>query len=596
MKFASVGKFTLAAVSAVVLASAFMLAGTPLAFAKASGTRVPDAPLQRTIPFEPPKAQKFHEDILPETDLTASLLFQLLASEIALQNNELGAAYTTYMAMAEETGDPRLAERAVQIAQVARAPEELKAAALLWNKLAPGNRNAQELLIQVGIHFQEYTKILPTVQNYLAEVKQPGTEILKLQGLLLLTPDRRRALTFFKKATEKFRKLPETKLGLARLEEISGNSANALKFAQESYKLRPNTESVLTLVALLLKTKPEEARKTLEAYVNKNPSDDKVRDAYAQLLVQTGEFQKLYQLAQRNYADPDFVLTCALTLGQKTQFANATELLNQIIKRQKPDEEQSEQVQKAYLLLSDIALEQKDVNKALQYTDNVFGKLKPLASLQKANIYVRLNKDDEALKILNSIPTVGNPPLQEEVTVAEARIILNTKGEAAGLQKLEETLKEMPESKTLNYEAAMVAEKLNQIDKVETYLKRAIAADPNYSNAYNSLGYTLLEKTNRLDEAAQYIEKAYAMDPTNPYILDSMGWLNFKQKHYTEAINYLNDASQMMESEDIFLHLIEAYWVSDQKSEARLTLDRARELWPESNDLDAIQKRLNMAP
>ncbi|MCD8339454.1 MAG: tetratricopeptide repeat protein [Burkholderiales bacterium] len=594
MKFSSIGKITANTALAIACASALLFFGASMADARVADPKAAGTPIQRTVPFEPPKAQKFQEDTLPETELTSSLLFQLLASEIALQNNELGAAYSTYMAMAEETGDPRLAERAVQIAQAARAAEELKAAVLLWNKLAPGNKNAQELLIQVAIHFHEYSKILPTVQTYLSEVKEPGTEILKLQGLLLLSQDRRRALSFFKKATEKFKKLPETKLGLARLEEISGNSSNALKLARESYKLRPNSESVLTLVALLLKNKPEEARKVLEAYLVKNPTDVKVRDAYAQLLLQSGEYQKLYQLGMRNLNDPDFVLTCGLTLGQKTKFAEATDLLNQVIKHQKTDEEQSEQVQKAYLLLSDISLEQKDTKKALAYCDNVIGKLKPLAALQKANIYVRLDNDKEALKILNNISTAGNPALQEEVTLAVARITVNTNGEEAALAKLEAALKETPTSKNLNYEAGMLAERLNNLDKVESYLKQAIAIDPNYSNAYNSLGYTLLEKTNRTKEAAEYIEKAYAIDPTNPYILDSMGWLSFKQKKYNEAINYLNDASQMLESEDIFLHLIEAYWASDQKEEARLTLDRARELWPESTDLDALEQRLKM--
>ena len=87
----------------------------------ADAAAVPASKKELNLVFDPPKPKKFSPDSLPEIELTGGLLFQLIASEIALQRNELGAAYSTYMNVAEETGDPRLAERAVQIAQVAQA-------------------------------------------------------------------------------------------------------------------------------------------------------------------------------------------------------------------------------------------------------------------------------------------------------------------------------------------------------------------------------------------------------------------------------------------------------------------------------------------
>ena len=103
----------------------------------ADAAAVPASKKELNLVFDPPKPKKFSPDSLPEIGLTGGLLFQLIASEIALQRNELGAAYSTYMNVAEETGDPRLAERAVQIAQVAQAPREIMRSVLLWNKLAP---------------------------------------------------------------------------------------------------------------------------------------------------------------------------------------------------------------------------------------------------------------------------------------------------------------------------------------------------------------------------------------------------------------------------------------------------------------------------
>ena len=46
---------------------------------------------------------------------TGQAIFEVLASEIALQRGEAGLAYGTYMEMARQYKDPRLAQRAMEI-------------------------------------------------------------------------------------------------------------------------------------------------------------------------------------------------------------------------------------------------------------------------------------------------------------------------------------------------------------------------------------------------------------------------------------------------------------------------------------------------
>ncbi len=548
--------------------------------------------------FDPPKPKKFSPDSLPEIELTGGLLFQLIASEIALQRNELGAAYSTYMNVAEETGDPRLAERAVQIAQIAQAPREIMRSVLLWNKLAPGNRHAQEMLIRIGLHYQEYNKILLTTQSFLSQVEDPGKVILGLQSQLLIGRDRKKVLAFFRKATEKFKRLPETKLGLARLEGLVGNQKAAEKFAKESYKQKPNPESVMTLVSVLLQKKSnagqKEARQVLSQYLAKNPKDLRIRDSYAHLLLLSSDYNQLIELVKKYPNDYEFELSTAVSLLQNNHEAEAEVLLTKLAKLPQDDAENGTIPQKALLLLSEVSLENKKYEEALALADRVVGSMKPAALIQKANVYSHEDKHKEALEVLKQVDPGDNSAVAEEVAAVESRLIAELNGDTEALKTLEKYLQKYPESKSLFYEAAMIAERLDLISMAENYLKRALEIDPNFANAYNSLGYTLLERTNRLKEAGEYIRKAYQLDPSNPYILDSMGWLSFKEKKYTEAIGYLNDALQLLESEDIMLHLAEAYWVSDQKDEARLVLKRAKELWPDSEDTEALIKRLGI--
>ncbi len=564
----------------------------------ADAAAVPASKKELNLVFDPPKPKKFSPDSLPEIELTGGLLFQLIASEIALQRNELGAAYSTYMNVAEETGDPRLAERAVQIAQVAKAPREIMRSVLLWNKLAPGNRHAQEMLIRIGLHYQEYNKILLTTQSFLSQVEDPGKVILGLQSQLLIGKDRKKALTFFRKATEKFKRLPETKLGLARLEGLAGNQKAAEKFAKESYKQKPNPESVMTLVSVLLQKKSnagqKEARQVLGQYLAKNPKDLRIRDSYAQLLLLSSDYNQLIELVKKYPDDYEFELSTAVSLLQNNHEAEAEALLTKLAKLPQDDAENGTIPQKALLLLSEVALENKKYEEALALADRVVGSMKPAALIQKANVYSHEDKHKEALEVLKQVDPGDNNAVAEEVAAVESRLIAELNGDTEALKTLEKYLQKYPESKSLFYEAAMIAERLDLISMAENYLKRALEIDPNFANAYNSLGYTLLERTNRLKEAGENIRKAYQLDPSNPYILDSMGWLSFKEKNYTEAIGYLNDALQLLESEDIMLHLAEAYWVSNQKDEARLVLKRAKELWPDSEDTEALIKRLGI--
>lgn len=83
------------------------------------------------------------KETLPNVELTGGLLFQIIASEFALQRNDPATAFQTYMQTARTTKDPRLAKRAFEIADGARAFEQAGEAAKLWEDLSPKNSDAR---------------------------------------------------------------------------------------------------------------------------------------------------------------------------------------------------------------------------------------------------------------------------------------------------------------------------------------------------------------------------------------------------------------------------------------------------------------------
>ncbi|MEJ0002692.1 MAG: hypothetical protein WDN30_02415 [Pararobbsia sp.] len=70
---------------------------------------------------------------------------QVLAAEIALQRADPAPAYQTYIALARETKDPRMAQRAAEIALRAQSPSDALTAAQLWHQFAPNSSAAGQL-------------------------------------------------------------------------------------------------------------------------------------------------------------------------------------------------------------------------------------------------------------------------------------------------------------------------------------------------------------------------------------------------------------------------------------------------------------------
>ena len=86
------------------------------------------------------------ETELPNVNLDGDLLYQLLLGEIATHRGELNTAAKSLVSAAEKTEDPRVAERATQVALSAEQFEMAKSAAKLWARLETTSDQPKEAL------------------------------------------------------------------------------------------------------------------------------------------------------------------------------------------------------------------------------------------------------------------------------------------------------------------------------------------------------------------------------------------------------------------------------------------------------------------
>ena len=127
-------------------------------------------------------------------------VFEVLASEIALQRGEAGLAYNTYLEMARQYKDPRLAQRAMEIAIAGGSPDLAMQAAKTWDELSPAtDSKPKEVLVTLLVLSNRWTDAVKPAIALLRQQTpaQQENTLLQLQALLAKAKDESIALRAF---------------------------------------------------------------------------------------------------------------------------------------------------------------------------------------------------------------------------------------------------------------------------------------------------------------------------------------------------------------------------------------------------------------
>jgi type IV pilus biogenesis/stability protein PilW len=109
--------------------------------------------------------------------------------------------------------------------------------------------------------------------------------------------------------------------------------------------------------------------------------------------------------------------------------------------------------------------------------------------------------------------------------------------------KFQEALRFNPKDKHSLNALGLISTVFKEYDKAVTYYKRAIAIDPDFSDAMNNLGVTYM-KTENLNEAMKYFQKALKnplySTPDKAYA--NLGYALYKSGNYHDAQKTLQEA------------------------------------------------------
>lgn len=570
------------------LAAAFCAASVLLGAAHAQQAQDPDdeddAPAAAAPPAKPPAN-------LPRQDLTAPLLYDFLLGEIAAQRGSPGFAAQTYLDLARRTRDPRVARRAVEVANFARMPDLALEAARIWHDTDPASPQALETVVVLLVGGKRVEETEPFLARLLALDGTAAPNVfMRLARLLGASADRAANLRLVRKLSERYPSLPQAHFAVAQAASAANDDALALAELRRAAALRPDWEIAAVYEAQLLQRRsPAEAARRLGAFLEKFPESRDVRFNYARMLVldkRTVEARAQFEnILKRFHNDADAIYLVGQLALQSKEYAIAEANMKRLLELNYRDPNA------ARYTLGQIAEEQKDWPRAIDWYQTIQrGEYALPARVRTANATAKQGRLEEARAFLRNA-AAADEPQRVQLLVAESQLLREANLHKEAFELLGQALAKSPDQPELLYDHALTAEKVDRFDVLESSLKRLIQLRPDHAHAYNALGYSYADRNLRLPEAKKLIERALELAPEDFYIIDSMGWVLYRMGDLKGAIAQLRRAWQGRPDGEIGAHLGEVLWVAGERDEARRIWQEALKVSPENETLQKTLKR-----
>jgi tetratricopeptide (TPR) repeat protein len=528
---------------------------------------------------------------LPLQDLTGKTLYEFLLGEIAAQRGNPALAAQTYLDLAKRTRDPRVARRAVELANFARMPDLALEAARLWYETDPASAQALQAVTVLLVGAKRVDEAEPYLAKLLAaDGNAAANGFMQLPRLLASNPDAAANLRVVRKLAEPYPNLPQAHFAIAQAAASANDEALALDEVRRAAALRPDWEiAALYEAQLLQRRSPGEAADRLAAYLERFPDSRDVRLNHARMLVLAKRYPEaraeFESILKRFPNDADAIYAVALLAYQAKEYAVAESNLKRLLDLGYRD------VGAVRYTLGQIAEDQKDWARAIEWYKGIDrGEYALPARMRTANAIAKQGRLDEARAYLRS-SDVKEDAQRVQLLIAESQLLRDANMNREAFDLLGQALQKDPDQPDLLYDYALTAEKLDRFDVLEANLKKLIQVKPDHAHAYNALGYSFADRNIRLPEAKQLIEKALEISPQDFFIIDSMGWVLYRMGDLTDAAVQLRRAWDGRTDGEIGAHLGEVLWMLGKRDEARRIWQEALKASPDNDTLHKTLKR-----
>ena len=539
------------------------------------------------------------------SDLDASLFYQLLIGEIELSASEGSTAFLVMLDAATKTKNEQLYKRAVDMALQVRAGGQALIVVQSWRKALPASRDAHRYLIELLVVLNrspETAEPLRSLIRLTPEAERPGL-ITSLPRFFERTGDRKLIPEILTDALQPYLDAPATAdaslVAIGRSWQAAGDSARALEYAQRAHARDASAEGPVLLALELLPTTTD-AEPIVQGYLKAKPQASAVRMFYARALGMSQRYLEALAQVDRVTRDDPAQSAPWLTLGalhlELRQPKEATVAIKTFIERiqatppsstpAKPPtaspsltnedggvvESDDRGLTQAWLMLAQAAEQQGNFKAAEAWLAKVDTPARALeVQVRRASLLAKQGRLTDAVELIRRAPQASDDDARAKL-LAEVALWREARQWAQANDALKRANERFKDDPDLLYEQSMMEEKLDHIDEMERLLRRVIELRPDHEHAHNALGFSLADRGLRLPEAKALIVRALELAPGEPFITDSLGWVEYRMGNRDEAIKQLKRAYQSRPDPEIAAHLGEVLWVNGQHDEARRIL------------------------
>ncbi|OGA37735.1 MAG: hypothetical protein A3G24_02750 [Betaproteobacteria bacterium RIFCSPLOWO2_12_FULL_62_13] len=554
--------------------------------AKSKAKPQPKVVVAKPAPRKPP---------LPARELTEDILFKIMLAEVAVQRGQPHVAVSAYLELARETRDPRVAQRATEIAWNARFFAAAIEAASIWLQADQESARARQVIAALLVNQAQLTDALPHLEKWVAADKANiGASFLQISSLLGRHKDKKAVSELMQKLAKPYPEVPEARLAVAQAAWNAGELDFSLAEARAALSLRPDWEIAALFQAQVLQRRSNsEALAYLADYLKRYPQAKDARLNYARLLVNEKDYteaRKQFEVLVTDFPqNPDVTMAVALLAMQANDYDAAETQLKRALEINYKDPDA------VHLYLGQLNEERKRFDEALKWYGSVGpGDQYIRAQARYAGVLAKQGRLADARKHLQQVSPQDNQQ-RVQLTQAEATLLREAMAYQEAFDLLGRALDKLPDHPDLLYDQAMAAEKVNRLDVLEGNLRKLIKLRPDHAHAYNALGYTLADRNERLAEARELIETALKLAPEDPFIMDSMGWVLFRLGQNKEGLNYLQRAYALRPDPEIAAHLGEVLWVAGERAQAQKIWSEVLKEHPRNELLQNTIKRFIQA-
>ncbi len=560
----------------------------------------PEVSLQKPILNDDPSIQVQVSQIdhseaerLHAVSQRADNVFGLLMSEMAYVNGDVLPSLLSYQILLDRSRAPEVAERAVDIALENNAFDLANRALYVWGQMDPDNVSTShkqmiwERDLRLGNIENAYEPFNELLKN--ANEMQVRRMFLQMAQLSLENPSvAKKGVKVIHQAAQQHADISEAAIADILYSALDGNQKNSIKALQRLAKIdsdvRPATQLVLTLIA-------QKQPQLLVDFFKKTPSSS-LSNMWQMLEIETfvhvGNLDKASELLQKQLAmnpNADLLIQAGYLAQQRQE---PLEIVEGFYERAYALGGQ-DQKNRSAIMMSVISFRHKNTDKAILWAERVtashmqFDKALLLASgfadkgdWAKANVYLQ-----QAKKLDFNSGKIFTKKDYLQLNLMSSMAENNPKRGLSYLDEIIATLNKDSEATVEEIAMAYYQRAIYKSDVLE--LNESAVADlrhyrklmPNDPEGMNALGYTLLDVSGGLKEGMQLIQKAYLLLPDTPHVLDSLGWAYYKQGDLEKALEYLQQAYEMMTpNADIAAHLGEVLWQLGK-------IDEAKAVWQE---------------